>query len=186
MTTATSILRKEHDAILRMLDVAEEVARRLDGSERVAPETLSELLEFFRVFADRCHHGKEEDLLFPLLEKKGLPHPCGPTTVMRAEHELGRALIERMVDATGDYSRGATGADAGWTEAARSYVGLLRAHIDKENNVLFKMAEYLLTDAEQQKLASAFERVEEEKIAAGTHERLHLLMERLTADILAR
>ena len=60
MDTATGVLRKEHDAILRMLDVTEEVARQLDRGARVAPETLAGLLEFFRLFADRCHHGKEE------------------------------------------------------------------------------------------------------------------------------
>ncbi|MFQ5664300.1 MAG: hemerythrin domain-containing protein [Terriglobia bacterium] len=185
MTTATTVLRTEHDAILRMLDVAEEVARRLQGGERVPPETLTGLREFFRLFADRCHHGKEEDLLFPLLEKKGLARAGGPIGVMLAEHEKGRALVRQMAEAAEAYGHGAGTAGRRWADAAHGYAGLLREHIDKENNVLFVMAEKLLTDTEQSKLAAAFESAEEEKMGAGTHQRLHALMEKLAADVLA-
>ena len=89
MATATNTLRDEHKAILKMLDVSEEVARRIKNGAAVAPETFSGLLEFFRTFADRCHHGKEEDCLFPLLEQKGLPREGGPIGVMLHEHGQG-------------------------------------------------------------------------------------------------
>lgn len=78
MDTATNTLRDEHKAILKMLDATEEVARRIKNGAAVAPETLSGLLEFFRTFADRCHHGKEEDCLFPLLDGKGCLVKGGP------------------------------------------------------------------------------------------------------------
>jgi hemerythrin-like domain-containing protein len=180
---ATSTLRMEHEAILRMLAAIEETARRIEGGQGVAAETLSGLLEFLRVFADRCHHGKEEDLLFPMLEQKGMPRNGGPVGVMLYEHEQGRAFIRRMVDALNAYSSG-TGAAAGqWAEAAHGYVLLLRGHIDKENQILFTMAERLLTDVEQDQLAVEFERLEIEKMGEGTHERLHALMDKLLAEI---
>ena len=169
-----------------MLDVTEEVARLLDRSERVAPETLTGLLEFFRLFADRCHHGKEEDLLFPLLEQKGLPRAGGPIGVMLFEHDQGRALVQQMGDAAQSYSQGSREAGPQWAGAARGYSSLLRQHIDKENNVLFMIAENLLSDTEQQALARAFEKAEEEKMGAGTHERLHALMDKLSGQILPR
>lgn len=184
MTTATAILRKEHEGILRMLDATDEVVRLLYRGERVAPETLTGLLEFFRLFADRCHHGKEEDLLFPLLEKKGLPRAGGPIGVMLDEHEQGRALVREMVEAAEAYGRDTPEAGRRWAEAARGYATLLRQHIHKENNVLFMVAENLLSNAEQQELARAFEKVEEEKMGPGTHERLHALMEKLASQLL--
>lgn len=185
MTTATAVLRQEHDAILRMLDVTEEVARRLDGGESVPGETLGGLLEFFRLFADRCHHGKEEELLFPLLEKKGLPRAGGPIGVMLHEHEDGRALVGQMAAAGEACSKGDAAARGRWAEAARGYSGLLRQHIFKENNILFMLAENLLSDAEQAELARAFEKVEEERMGPGTHQRLHALMEKLCAQVLS-
>ena len=182
--TATAVLRKEHDAILRMLEVTEEVARRLQRGLSVRPAALTELLEFFQLFADRCHHGKEEDLLFPLLETKGLPRAGGPLGVMLFEHDEGRGLVQQMIAAAELYAQGAVEAGLHWAEAARNYVLLLRRHIDKENNVLFPMAEYMLSEKEQNDLAQKFETVEVEKMGLGTHERLHARMEELAAEFL--
>ncbi len=182
-STATGVLRNEHEAILRMLEVCERVAQRLQRDEPVTADTLAGLLEFFQIFADRCHHGKEEDLLFPLLEQKGLPRDGGPIGVMLSEHTMGRSLIRDMVDATRSYTEGREDAGRQWAEAASEYAGLLRAHIQKENNILFVMAERLLSDAEQADLAAAFERSETEKMGPGTHDRMHALMKKLVGEV---
>jgi hemerythrin-like domain-containing protein len=183
MPTATQTLRQEHDAILRMLDATEETARHLTAGAPVEPGVLEGLLQFLKLFADRCHHGKEEDVLFPKLVEKGLPRNMGPIGVMLLEHDQGRALIKQMSDATADYKAARPGAAERWAEAARAYAGLLREHIAKENNILFVMAERMLTAEEQQALSAQFELVEHEKMGAGTHERLHALMDQLCAEI---
>ena len=183
MKTATEILRNEHDAILRMLDATEEVVRRLSRREQVDPQILSQLLEFFRLFADRCHHGKEEDLLFPLLEKKGMPRGGGPIGVMLAEHDMGRWFVGQMAEASAAYTAGNMDAGARWAAAALQYAELLREHIAKENQILFVMAERILSDTEQRELARAFEEAEIEKMGAGTHERLHAMMGKLLAEL---
>jgi hemerythrin-like domain-containing protein len=183
MRTATQILRDEHDAILRMLDATEEVSGRLRRREHVEPQILSQLLEFFRLFADRCHHGKEEDLLFPLLEKKGMPRGGGPIGVMLEEHDMGRGFVRQMAEASAGYSAGDVHAGASWASASMNYAGLLREHIAKENQILFVMAERMLSDTEQIELAKAFEEAELEKMGAGTHERLHAMMEKLLVEL---
>lgn len=183
MSHATNILRKEHDAILHMLDAALQSARQLERSQPVEPTLLNGLLEFFQLFADKCHHGKEEELLFPLLEKKGMPRAGGPVGVMLHEHELGRSLIAEMKAAAEVYSAGDIAGGPRWALAARKYADLLSHHIHKENEVLFVMAERMLSDAEQRELAEAFEKLEEEKMGAATHQRLHAQMEKLLAQL---
>ncbi len=186
MATATNTLRDEHKAILKMLDVTEEVVRRIKGGDAVAPETISGLLEFFRVFADRCHHGKEEDCLFPLLEQKGLPRQGGPIGVMLHEHAQGRELIQKMREAAEAFASGRSEASLRWADSALPYAALLRAHIAKENDVLFVVADRLLSGTEKESLLDAFEKAELDKLGAGTHERLHELMEKLYAEIFPR
>jgi len=181
--SATAVLRKEHEAILKMLDATEEAAKQIEMGVAAEPEVLSGLLEFLRLFADRCHHGKEEDLLFPMLEKKGLPRNAGPVGVMLMEHDQGRALIRRMVEASEGFASGNRAAAEDWARAARGYALLLRSHIGKENNILFMMADQLLSEEEQEELSAGFERIEQEKMGEGTHERLHALMDRLCARI---
>jgi hemerythrin-like domain-containing protein len=185
MASATSILRHEHDAILRMLDVADEVSRRVERGIEVSPDVFAGLVEFFRLFADKCHHGKEEDLLFPLMEKKGIPRHGGPVGVMLIEHDQGRAYVKEMAAASEEIAKGNTGAATRWVPPARMYSELLRAHIQKENNVLFVMAERVLSEDEQEELAREFDKVEADKMGAGTHERLHAVMDGLVASILS-
>ncbi len=183
MVTATSILRDEHKAILKMLDTTEEVAARLKRGVAIAPETLSGLLEFFRTFADRCHHGKEEECLFPLLEQRGLPREGGPIGVMLHEHEQGRELIRAMGETACQFAGGQKEAGVGWADAALAYAALLRNHISKENDVLFMMADRFLSEGDQSEMVDAFEKIETEKLGAGTHERLHALMDKLYREV---
>lgn len=178
---ATEILRHEHEAILRMLGATEEVAGLLNRGEQVSPEILTGLLEFFQLFAGQCHHGKEEELLFPLLEKRGLPRQS--LRVMLREHDQGRWLIGELAAATAAHEVGDEAGRPCWAVAARGYSRLLREHIFKENNVLFRVADRLLNQADQEELAAAFEKIEEEKMGRGTHQRLHALMDKLLAEL---
>ncbi len=160
MIAATAILRKEHETILGMLEATEDVARQLDRGERVAPEKLADLIGFFRQFAERSHLQKEEGLLFPLLEKKGMSSASGPIGMMLAEHEQGRSLLALLEEITAAYKRDASGAAQRWAEIARVYTTMLRFHIQVENKVLLRMAESLLTEAEQYDLAATFQNSE--------------------------
>jgi hemerythrin-like domain-containing protein len=180
---ATEILRKEHEAILKMLDALDQTSEQLLDGADVKPSTLQGLLEFFQLFADRCHHGKEEDLFFPLLERRGIPRAGGPIGVMLSEHDQGRELIQKMKAAAGSYQKEPQAAAKCWASAARVYSQLLREHILKENNILFHMAEQILSTDEQTSLAAEFEKAETEKMGAGTHERLHARMGELLDEI---
>lgn len=161
---ATALLKEEHDLILRGLVVLEKAADRLAGGRPVAPETLQALVEFFRNFADRCHHGKEEAMLFPALESAGLPREGGPTGVMCHEHDLGRACVRGMAGAAARLARD-PGAAAEIVEHARQFIPLLRAHIDKENGVLFVMADSILAPEAQRDLLQRYARFTEEQAA---------------------
>jgi hemerythrin-like domain-containing protein len=159
---STAALRHEHEVILRALAVLEQVGRAVEAGAPMDPAARGWLVEFFTTFTDRCHHAKEEQHLFPALERRGVPRAGGPVGVMLAEHEEGRALVRRIA--------ASEGAEA--ATAIRAFVALLRAHIDKENGVLFPLADQVLDEAEQHRLARAFDAVEQEAVGIGVHERL--------------
>jgi hemerythrin-like domain-containing protein len=95
-------------------------------------------------------------------------------------------LIREMGEAAAAYRKGEDGSGPRWARAGRDYARLLREHIDKENNVLFVMAERLLSSEEQDRLGKQFEAIELEKMGEGTHERLHAGMEELLGSIWQR
>lgn len=179
---ALEVLMQEHRAIEHGLAVLEAAAHRLERGERVPPDKLAALLEFFRVFADKCHHAKEEGLLFPELEARGMPREGGPIGVMLSEHEEGRALQAQMRDALAADDGAARRQFVG---AAHRYIALLRQHIQKEDNVLFKMAQGFLSADDDRRLTEVFERHEREEVGEGEHERFHRLIHELEREFLS-
>ena len=167
----TAMLRHEHEVILRALALLERLGQRLEAGQSVDRTALAWLRDFFGTFADRCHHGKEEQHLFPALERRGVPREGGPLGVMLHEHEDGRAFLRIM----------AQGDDRRTAEAIQGYTALLRDHIDKENNVLFPLAEQILSEEEHRELGRGFEAVEEAVAGPGVHERILAELARLEA-----
>jgi hemerythrin-like domain-containing protein len=147
----TGLLRYEHELITRALLLLEREAKALEQGSATARGRLTQLTEFIREFADRRHHGKEEDVLFVAMEEAGLPRDVGPLAMMRLEHDQGRALVRTMVG----------GDDAAAAKAARDFARLLAGHIQKENGVLYPMAEEMLSPDAIKRMLRRFAEVEE-------------------------
>ncbi len=179
--TATAELREEHRLILRVVDVLERTVDYYPDS--ITQQTVDDCIVFFRLFADACHHGKEEAHLFPALEEAGLPRDDGPVAVMLEEHRLARGLVQRMaLAATGVRD----GEPAQWREvqgAAREYAALIRAHIEKEDGVLFEMADARVEPVACERLCEAYELVCRQRFEGLSVEHLRKLADRLTAAV---
>jgi hemerythrin-like domain-containing protein len=171
--TSTEVLREEHRVILRALGLLEAGAARLAGGRALPEGWWARMIEWLRAFADRNHHAKEERYLFPALAKAGVPAEGGPVAVMLAEHVEGRALVTLM-ESGGPRER---------PDATRRYVELLRNHIDKENGVLFPLAEAVLEAHAQQAMAREFETVEAEQGRAASLNHAEADVERLAAAL---
>ena len=176
---ATDALKHEHQVILMVLGAAERHARAIAEGGSVDVERVASIVDFVRTFADRCHHAKEEDLLFARMTDRGFPRDVGPVAMMMHEHELGRAYIRAVDGALEAAGRGDAAAARTVGENLSSYARLLRAHINKEDTILYPMADEMLTDEDQAELEAAFARVEREAIGEGVHETYHRLAHEL-------
>lgn len=100
-------LKMEHDAVQVTLRILDKICQRIEMSgNEFDVRHMDQLLDFFRVFVDQCHHGKEEELLFPALEAIGVSHKGGPIEVMMHEHQQGREYVRTMADAVGQFIKG--------------------------------------------------------------------------------
>lgn len=172
MEEATKILSEEHERIKRVLTLIEKANEKIEKGQHLPPNFLPEILDFIKTFADSCHHGKEEGVLFPLLEKRGLPKANGPIGMMLLEHEMGRSHVKAAIEATqkGE-TRNALGHLLGYTQ-------LLREHIEKENTILYPMGNGVLTAQDQEYLKKRFDKIEEEEIGPGKHEAYHAMIKK--------
>ena len=175
---ATKQLKDEHEGVMLMLRILDEVSRQLHSQGHVQSEHFEGILEFLKIFVDKCHHGKEEELLFPALVKVGIPQD-GPIAVMLFEHEMGRKYIRVMTDAFERHKLKDASAASVIVQNAQDYIALLTDHIDKENNILFAMADDRLSQRAQEDLFEGFEKIEESRIGAGKHEEFHALLHML-------
>ena len=180
-TSPTDILEAEHRVIEKVVAVAAVLAETLETGGAVKPETLREIVAFMRNYADKCHHGKEEAELFPLLERRGVPMRGCPVGALTGEHAQGRALVTALSDAGAGYEAGDVGAREALLTSLRGITSLYPNHIWKEDYLLFPMTNKVLSQEDQQELQARFEKVEE-GMEPGAHEHL----EQVAADLESR
>jgi hemerythrin-like domain-containing protein len=172
MKYATLELQKEHDGILYGLLILESMVKDLRSGMEAEKDDACEMNQFFTLFADKCHHGKEEDLFFPALDKAGIGN--SQVAQMLREHAEGRELMSRMAASAGG---DVIGPD--YPDAATRYIQLLRLHIQKENTILFPRADQGLPAEENLRLLQEFDVFEEDVMGRGMHEELHEMLGRL-------
>lgn len=177
----TDVLKHEHQIVLMVLDGAEREARNIQASGTMDSPKVAKIVDFLRTFVDKCHHSKEERELFPKLQQRGMPGKAGPIGVMLHEHTLGRAEVAAIAAAVDGCARGETAAARTVADHLLTYGTLLRGHIDKENNVLFRMADEILTPADQEELSANFAAIESDELGEGVHEHYHQFAHELMA-----
>jgi hemerythrin-like domain-containing protein len=182
MSQVIETLMREHRFIEKVIGSLETFVGQLGEGREGARQHIAEYAEFFREFADRCHHGKEEDQLFEALGNHGFPRDAGPLFVMVSEHNMGRSYI-KVLGSIGAGEGPLSDAELGKVrESARAFIPLLRMHIQKEDEILFPAAERALPNAVLEDLAAGFEEFERANMGDGVHLRLHALGVRLMAE----
>jgi hemerythrin-like domain-containing protein len=173
---ATELLSDEHRVIERVLAVLQKLTTRPVENSL---DCWRKALDFFSHFADQCHHFKEEQVLFPAMEEHGIPREGGPIGMMLMEHEEGRGHVRSMLAAlTLAEARNEAAKDT-LLENARAYLRLLREHIQKEDEILFRIADDVIPPYEQKELLRSFEQHEAKEMGTGVHEKYLKLVEEL-------
>lgn len=165
-----------------MIACLREACATAENSDRFDAETFREGVDFIRNYADSWHHAKEEDLLFPALEAAGMPRESGPMAVMLHEHVLGRTYVRKIADHLEAATMGDDAALATVLRFTLVYADLLTQHIQKENNILFNMADQYLSAGEHARLEEEYETV----IPAGANSNTGEHYEEIVAQMCER
>ncbi len=156
METATKNLENDHDSILKLIDVME----IMTGSTDFEIDDLEEVVDIIKNFADGMHHAKEETLLFPLMAERGFSMQQGPIAVMLSDHTQGRDYVRKITESIQFLKEGDLSSLNLIYKNMLGYGELLRNHIQKENNVLFRMADNAFSQNDQEALLIKFKNIE--------------------------
>lgn len=180
-TSPSDVLRAEHQVILRVIEVLRGLVERSRRDGAFQRDALAPCVEFFRFFADACHHAKEEDLFFPVLEARGIPRENGPIGMMLYEHQIARALTKEMGQALDALDADGEPAKLRFQQAAARYIELLTNHIFKEDNVLFNMGDEVMDGADRTTLCTRFCEANCKSFGGKKREQLERMADELVA-----
>lgn len=164
----------EHRLIERMLSVIKGVLDKIELKHKVDPVFVDTMVDFIRVYADRTHHGKEEDILFRELENKQLTEE--DRKIMKElieEHVFGRKTTKALVDANTRYRNGDENALADIAAHLKTLTEFYPKHIEKEDKVFFPSSRTYFTDEEDQAMLEEFWKFDRNMI----HEKYKSLIE---------
>jgi hemerythrin-like domain-containing protein len=177
---AIGVLTNEHRLIERVLGSLETFGLEVEGGLVPDRPVLADYAAFFKGFADAAHHGKEEDILFRRMTERGFSLEAGPLAVMLHEHQVGRGCVSALRQ-VGEGSGPLSAVEAQLVlENAQAFVPLLRAHILKEDRILYPMAVRALSASELDAMDTEFEAFDARAKADGSLDLLHGLADRLT------
>jgi hemerythrin-like domain-containing protein len=178
---AIEVLMNEHRLIEQVLGSLETFGAEVEGGLVPRRPLLADYGAFFREFADACHHGKEEDILFRKMVERGFPLESGPLAVMLHEHTVGRGHVSALRQAGEGEGPLAAAETRRVVESAGAFIPLLRSHIQKEDRILYPMALQVLTGPELDAMETEFEAHAARMRGDGSIDRLHGLADRLVA-----
>ncbi|HEX7033928.1 MAG TPA: hemerythrin domain-containing protein [Nitrososphaera sp.] len=178
MSTTTESLRRDHNLIEKMLKALDTTAALLKSGKTIPAPILEQMIDFTKNFTIICHHGKEEDSLFPALEKSGMPREGGPIARMLFEHEVTKQLAAKMEESAKNYLQ--SGSSDVLVTDIKAYIDHVALHLAKENHRLFMMADMILQGKAQQ-VNSDLAQSEESKLKEIGKTRAHY--EKLVDDV---
>ena len=145
---STISLRRDHELIEKVIKSMETTIQLLESGKKIPEPILLPVIDFSKNFTNVCHHSKEEQSLFPALERSGMPTHMGPIAMMLMEHEITRKIGNKMEKSAQDYFE--KGDVSELISDLKEYVEHITQHLWKENNRLFMMAEARLQHVSQQ------------------------------------
>jgi hemerythrin-like domain-containing protein len=157
-TNVTAVMVEEHQLILRMIALLEQNVERAEAGRFDDWGFFLDAVDFCRHFADSGHHSKEENVLFKALVTNGMPEQNSPVAAMLMAHDQGRAFVRGLEQAGRQAFAGEATTEIveALAENARGYAALLREHIDKEDNILYPLAEKVLPEAVRPAMIAAY------------------------------
>jgi hemerythrin-like domain-containing protein len=174
------ILKREHEAVLEVLDAAEREARRMEETGEARLDVLHDLLEFFRHFNDGIHDPKEEELLFARCVKRGMGEDVGQFGRLMKDHDETRGRVNELRDAYRSVRDGKGETPAGFAQRLHDYDELIRAHIEIEDDEFFDLAQGYLTIEDRRELSEEFDSAHEDETEEGVFEYFEELGRRLS------
>jgi len=157
MAKTLNIIRDEHRSIGAILHGMEYLVERVRTRKaKIDPRVFSAMIYYLDTFSERMHHPKEDRYLFKALRSHG-GEAAAVAADLEKEHAAGGEALKRLEQSLVRYEEGGDKEFPGFAGAVEKFVREYRGHMHKEENVVFPLAQRLLSAADWQAIDRAFE-----------------------------
>ncbi|MBN1904711.1 MAG: hemerythrin domain-containing protein [Deltaproteobacteria bacterium] len=155
----------EHRLIEKMLKAIQRTLEHAAQTQEIDPLFVDTAVDFIRVYADRTHHGKEEDILFRELSKKPLSDKDRQLMdELIADHVFGRSITKTLVEANTRYRNGEKKGLSKLTSCLKTLTEFYPKHIKKEDDIFFPASRNYFSEQEDQAMLAEFREFDREMI----------------------
>ena len=173
---ARGLLMIEHRLIEKMISLIKKNLEKVESTGEIDPVFVDTVVDFIGMYADRTHHGKEEDIMFQEMKKRSLSEE--DQRIMNElidEHVFGRQTTRDLIEANNRYKNNDESALVDIVDQLKILVDFYPKHIEKEDKVFFPDSRSYLTEEEDQAMLSEFREFDKNMI----HEKYRSVVERL-------
>lgn len=147
----------EHRLIMRMIHLIDNQVKKLEIGTIVNQSFIDAAIDFIRTYADRTHHGKEENILFRDLSNKNLSETDKEMMdELIQEHNVGRDTVAALTKAANEYKNGDTSALPSIIRSFKKFVAFYPLHIEKEEKIFFPASTVYFSESEQESMIAEF------------------------------
>lgn len=169
----------EHRLIERMVALMVRAMKVVETNGTLDPAFIDTVVDFMRVYTDRTHHGKEEDIFFRDLDKKDLSDEDRRLmNELVEEHVFGRTVLGELVEATARYRSGDISAARDVAASLRTLTNFYPKHIEKEDSIFFPVSRAYLSEDEERTMLAEFREFDQKMI----HEKYGTTVETLEGE----
>jgi hemerythrin-like domain-containing protein len=172
-------LMVEHRLIEKMLKFVKKVLAKVEEQHAVDPVIVDAVVDFLHIYADRTHHGKEEDILFRVLRNKNMSgNDSRMMNDLIEDHIFGRKITGELVKANIRYKEGDKTSLSVIFARLATLVDFYPKHIEKEDKVFFPLIQAYLSKENEQAMIGEFWEFDRKMI----HEKFERLYQELNTD----
>ncbi len=158
MGKAVEHIRRDHEYILRRLDILQHIFMKSELTVIINKKDLAECVRFHAIFTGMCHNGKEEAILFKNLEAKGIDIVNGDIGNLAAEHRICSKFIKTLQDSLTDNPYELLSPE--FITGVVGFINHIESHINKENTLLLPIIDHFLSHSEQEMVCELFNKYE--------------------------
>jgi len=180
----TEELMYEHKAIKLMLSIMSKISKSINNKDVFYTNDVEKIVDFLFIYADKCHRTKEEKAFYPALLSTKIQLENDPVSLMINEHTIGKGYLKEIMCCVENCKIGSTFSCGRIADCMKNYVDLIQNHIQKEEEIYFRLANQTLSQETQNEISNLFLEIDNDFRVPGLHDQQKELLNTMKAKYL--